>query len=109
MVIEDIDRLKIHLRAEKSKMTYDFLAHKYDVNKFYLWHLLNDCGYVPPPSVAKKLGIEIYASVIPLNGSIPSGSQSLGARFCINCKQPFISNHPRRRKCFSCSPCRKKK
>lgn len=46
-------------------------------------------------------------TVTPVNGAaVPSGSQVLHAQHCTLCNRPFISNHPRRQKCFICSPYR---
>jgi hypothetical protein len=56
------------------------------------------------------LGLPPSSKVIPVNGrEIPNGTQALVAEYCIDCGQPFISNHPRRRKCFICSPYRGKR
>jgi hypothetical protein len=90
------------------KISYDCLAIKYQVNKFYLWHIIKTPGYIPPRSVATKLDIELYASVIVIEGDVPNGAQVLRATRCV-CSQYFISNHPRRKKCFICSPYRKRK
>lgn len=38
--------------------------------------------------------------------SLPTGLQVLGAERCCQCGAPFASNHPLRRRCFSCSPYR---
>lgn len=68
-------------------------------------------GYIPGNRIRKKLGLPEQSKVVSLNGSIPDGSQSLGARQCPNEKcnhQWFIPNSPRRRKCFLCSPYRSK-
>ena len=68
-----------------------------------LSRIAND-GYVP-----KKwylyFGIPLPANVIAVAGIIPNGSQALLANQC-SCGAWFISNHPRRRKCFVCSPYR---
>lgn len=47
------------LRAEKELSTYDSLAEKYGVNKFYLHEIITDDSYIPPASVAARLGIVI--------------------------------------------------
>jgi hypothetical protein len=41
--------------------------------------------------------------VIIGGGSVPPGAQVISAQVCA-CGQWFISNHPRRQKCFICSP-----
>ncbi len=62
-------------------------------------------GYIP-----KKwylyFGIPLPANVVAVVGVIPDGSQALLALQC-ECGAWYISNHPRRRKCFVCSPYRK--
>jgi hypothetical protein len=45
--------------------------------------------------------------VIIGGGSVPPGSQVISAQVC-ECGQWFISNHPRRQKCFICSPFKRK-
>jgi len=80
-------------------------------------------AYIPIPagtlsSIAKtgkvpkkwrpRLNLPADASVIVMYGEIKVGSQSLGNEVCA-CGQPFISNHPRRKKCFMCSPYRGKR
>ncbi len=62
-------------------------------------------GYVPKKWYP-RFGIPLPANVIAVVGVIPNGSQALFALQC-PCGQFFISNHPRRRKCFVCSPYRK--
>jgi hypothetical protein len=60
-----------------------------------------------PKKWRKRLGMPVPASVTPVSGEIPEGSQALRADLCA-CGRYFISNHPRRRKCFVCSPFRKR-
>jgi len=35
-------------------------ARKYGVNKYYIWRIVNDDGYIPPRSVARKLNYRLY-------------------------------------------------
>ena len=55
-----------------------------------------------------RLGLPNAVSVVPIAGIIPENSQALCAQQCL-CGRYFISNHPRRMKCFICSPFRGKK
>jgi hypothetical protein len=98
------------LREEKKYSTYDDLVDEYGVNRYYLWNIINKDGYLPPLRICLILDIEIpQAKVVPMNGrQIPDGSQALMALRC-DCGQYFISNHPRRRKCYKCSPYRGKR
>jgi hypothetical protein len=63
-----------------------------------------------PRSATKRQIFELpdFARVLAIDNEIPDGSQVLKASHCIECNQPFVSNHPRRRKCFLCSPYRGK-
>jgi hypothetical protein len=104
MNFRELSEFRQEIKTEKRWDTYDILSKRYRVNKFYLWKILNQEDYSPPPSVCKILGIAVISEVQVVSGSIPPGSQSLGASYCIRCGKPFIPNHPRRRKCFTCSP-----
>ena len=59
------------------------------------------------PKWRGRLGLPEQAKVESINGSIPDGSVSLGALLC-GCGRWFISNHPRRKRCFVCGPYRGK-
>jgi hypothetical protein len=64
------------------------------------------CGEVHEvPWCIYEVQMEMVKAV---DGSVVQGSQSLGSLIC-SCGQPFISNHPRRRKCFICSKYRGKR
>ena len=64
-------------------------------------------GYEPGKKIRKRLGLPPAASVVVVYGEVPDGAQVLQAQRC-QCGQFFISNHPRRMKCFICSPYRKR-
>ena len=64
-------------------------------------------GYDPGNTVRERLRLPPKSSVVSVNGKVPGGSITLGAHQC-ECGQYFISNHPRRQKCFICSPYRGK-
>jgi len=53
-------------------------------------------------------GLHTSGTIKPIAGAIPDGTQALFAQQC-ECGQYYISNHPLRRKCFVCSPYRKRK
>ena len=63
-----------------------------------------------PLKVRKQLGWPLAATVIVVGdgGVIPDGTQALLARQC-PCGQWFIPNSGNRRRCFICSPFRKRK
>lgn len=65
-------------------------------------------GYIPGAHIRRKLNLPAYAQVIAIAEEIPEGTLVLKATLC-PCGQYFISNHPRRKKCFQCSPYRAKK
>ncbi|HMN11816.1 MAG TPA: hypothetical protein PKD55_05770 [Bellilinea sp.] len=65
-------------------------------------------GYEPGKKIRERLGLPPAASVVVVYGVVPDGAQVLQAERC-QCGQYFIPNHPRRRKCFMCSPYRKRK
>ena len=62
-------------------------------------------GYVPK-KYYNYFNIPLPANVIAIAGIVPDGTQVLFAIQC-QCGRFFISNHPRRRKCFVCSPYRR--
>lgn len=66
--------------------------------------------YIPrSPKLCRKLGLPVLsARVRPIDGAIPDGTQALGARSCVRCGASFISNHPRRKRCYACSRPRQK-
>jgi len=59
------------------------------------------------PQVREKLGLpgsDAFVEVLSVSGGVAPGSSVLGpSRRCIRCGAPFVSNHPRRRRCFACS------
>jgi len=75
----------------------------------HIWKIAKE-NYEPHrPDIRAALGMPAMTTIIVMNGNaIPSGSQVLHAEFC-KCGQPYISNHPLRKRCFKCSPYRGKK
>lgn len=41
-----------------------------------------------------------------VGGVVPEGSQVVGAVACGSCGRWYVSNHPKRRRCYACSPVR---
>jgi hypothetical protein len=65
-------------------------------------------GEKVPDKWRRRLGLTLTATVYVIGGSvIPPGAQVISASLC-ECGQPYISNHPARKKCFICSPFRKR-
>jgi hypothetical protein len=51
----------------------------------------------------EQLGLPPETTVVVISGAVPPGSQAIAAKQCACCRW-FISNHPRRKRCFICSP-----
>ena len=60
------------------------------------------------PEIRAVFGLAPASMVIPVAGSVPDGTQVVAASRC-SCGRYFVSNHPRRQKCFICSPFRARK
>lgn len=89
-------------------MTWQAIADHFGppVTKPVVWRLVNDPDYEPKDQrIRFALGLSITAIVIPISGVIPEGTLCLNALQC-GCGQWYIPNHPRRRRCFVCSPAR---
>jgi hypothetical protein len=66
-------------------------------------------GQFPTDPIKRKvLGLSEHKNVTVIFGEVPDGTQVIQAQLC-ECGQFFISNHPRRSKCFICSPYKKGK
>lgn len=76
----------------------------FGVNKAMARLLAN--GYNPGKKIRQILNLPDVAEVVVVFGVVPNGTQAIKADQC-PCGQWFISNHPRRKKCFKCSPYRK--
>lgn len=101
---KDIGTLRDEIRTRiGQKTTYAKLEEIYDVNRYYLWKIIHDPDYVPPLKVLMRLGIEIVVNIVVVFGEVPAGAQAVNGRYC-ECGQPFIPNHPARKRCFLCSP-----
>lgn len=98
-----IDMQEIHARTQSWQKVGDC----YGINKALARLIAN--GYEPGRKARKILGLPAYAEVIVISGEeLPAGAQVISASFCRACGRPFISNHPRRKKCFICGPYRKR-
>lgn len=60
-------------------------------------------GYRPGKRIRERMGLPPETTVVVISGAVPPGSQSIAAKQCA-CGRWFISNHPRRKRCFICSP-----
>ena len=64
-------------------------------------------GIEPGPKVRKQLGLPPAGEVYyVLGGEVPEGTLAIRAERC-DCGQWYISNHPRRKRCFMCRPYKK--
>lgn len=67
-------------------------------------------GHEPhDPKIRAVLGMPAKVATVYVigGGVIPPGAQVISANLC-ECGQPFISNHPARKRCFICSPYKRK-
>lgn len=85
-------------RRRGSSEGYRQIGSSYGVSGGLIWHI--ERGHNPTdPEIRATLGL-----------SPPLGpeTQHRGVFYCseATCSIPFIPNHPRRRKCFECSPFR---
>lgn len=69
--------LRDEIRRKKPWYSYDELARKYGVNKFYLWNIYKDDDYIPPDRILLVLGIEAPVKLIAV-GNVHPGSLVLG-------------------------------
>lgn len=100
-----------HLRVEINQkyaqnQSWQKTCESYGINKAMARMIA--LGYQPGKKIRKVLDLPEIAQVIALAGSVPNGTQVIMASRC-ECGQYFVSNHPRRQKCFICSPYRKRK
>jgi hypothetical protein len=66
-------------------------------------------GHEPGNRIREKLKLPPIAEVVSLNEGFKDGSQVIGAVECCVCGQWFVSNHPKRKRCFICTPFRSRK
>lgn len=71
-----------------------------------LWKIAERPPYEPKdPGIREILGLDEESLVLFLDGQRRPRAQAVGAVRCA-CGQYFISNHPRRKRCFLCGPYR---
>jgi hypothetical protein len=115
LTLEELRERIWHIREspneKKSYHTWERVAEEFwpGLNRAIPWKIAYT-NYVPTdPILRMKLGLRQISTVIPIEETIPNGTIALKASVCHRCDQYFISNHPRRRKCFICSPFRGRK
>jgi hypothetical protein len=89
--------------------SWQLVADELELNKTTVWRVANQ-GWLPSDAVSlQKLGIAAQVGVLFMEGAIIEGGALVGqsSRTC-ECGVEFIPNHPRRRRCFYCSPIRRK-
>jgi len=92
----------------KTLNSWRLVAQKWRSTKGTVYRIAH--GY-QPKTIKLLLHFDLplpEARVIAVAGIVPDGTQTIGALRCV-CGDWFIPNHPRRRKCFVCSPYRKRK
>lgn len=100
----ELNGFRERLRGEKQLCSYDALVERYQVNKYYLWHIVTDDNYQPPIKIASILGVVLPTVVISIDGPIHPGAQCPGSKQCPIDARWFVPNTPRRKKCYTCSP-----
>jgi len=86
----NIADFRADLLKEKAYKSYAKLEDWYEVNRYYLWHMVNDETYEPPIRIMLKLGIAAYRP----------------APVCLKCGQVHVTkrctaNHTKHRSLFS--------
>ena len=65
-------------------------------------------GYNPGKTIRKRLGLPEMAQVVGIDGEAPAGAQVPAASQC-QCAEWFVSDNPRRNRCYICAPRRKRR
>jgi hypothetical protein len=98
--------------AAKGTRSWREVADDYGVSKGMMWMVVNDDYEPKNPTARARLGMPALMAIgvatsEPVEGGaiIGVGSETCAAD---DCSVEFIPNHPRRRKCYLCSPVRKK-
>lgn len=105
MDIADIQAYIASQRALQPPDTYRVIADSLRISPALVWKI--ERGHEPTdPAIRARLNLHATVEVVPMGGNIRAGAQVLGSIYCNACGEPFVSNHPRRRKCFRCSPYR---
>jgi hypothetical protein len=99
-----LEQLSCEIREiHETTQSWQKAAEPYGINKAMARLLA--MGYNPGKKIRHKLNLPEMAQVVAMEGEIPDGAQVIKASLC-ECGQYFISNHPRRKRCFICSPFR---
>jgi len=78
------------------------------ISRSLVWKVANVPEYEPRDlDIRAALGLDQESSVRYVDGRPRPRAQALDVMVC-GCGRHFVSNHPRRRKCFVCSPYRGK-
>lgn len=95
----------------KNRESYESIARGFGVSRALIRYIEAHPNYQPGAEKRKLLGIDPPATAsitLAWDGDCPPGTQAPPATLG-KCGHWFISNHPRRSKCFICSPYRKKR
>lgn len=88
--------------------TWRAVGEAFGVSPALAWRMVRQ-GYAPvDEAICARLGLPTRAQVTVVGGTVAAGAQVLGSQACERCGRAFVSNHPRRRRCFGCSPVRRK-
>ena len=94
------------LEHHASTQSWDKTGIEFGLNKAMA--RLIATGYKPGKKIRKVLGLPDFASVVIVGvGDVPPGTQVIKADKCA-CGMWYVSNSPRRKRCFICSPCKRK-
>lgn len=88
------------------------VARNHGVNPRYLWDFINSDKEPHNTEIRRKLGLSPFRTGTVLfigAGNVPEGCQVLGEYKTCQCGQKYISNHPRRKQCYTCGETRKRK
>jgi hypothetical protein len=97
-----IDQIRLDMQTLKQNgKSWRYIGKHYNIQPSMARLIL--LGHEPGKKVRKILNLPQSAIVNIVSGTIPDNTQALNAVRC-SCGQWFITNHPRRFKCFSCSP-----
>lgn len=94
---------------KKGNGGWQAVADLHGVHKTMVWRIATS-DYIPKdPTIRQKLGLPIFASVIPVMGEILNGSAAMPTKICPIEGNSFIPNTGKREKCYICVPYRNRK
>lgn len=109
MSISDFDTLLAALKDLRTLgHSYQRIGDAFGVNKTTIWKIINERRPPVDHEIRRRLGLSPSSDVILLEGEHLNGATLLAhhIKICPECGQPYIPNHPKRNKCFICSPYR---